>query len=539
MTEKTVNIGSVDDLQENQMKQLTVDELPVLLTKWNGMVHALGGTCPHYGAPLHEGTLHDGHVICPWHQAKFDLKTGDLLEPCSLDALERYDVRIERGDLLLSLPANPSGRRQMAMAEFDPGRDQRTFAVIGGGAVAATAVEALRQEGYQGRIVMVSQEDRLPYDRPNCSKGYLAGEPASPWVWLDIRSEEFYNWHHIERLNKRVAVLDVPQRTIQFDDGATLKPDKVLVASGAVPRRLDVAGANARNVLLLRSLSDCNAIIARAGAGKKAVIVGDSFIGMEVASSLAKRGMHVTIVGLDKTPFAKVLGEDIASLLRKAHEAQGNVFKLGRTVSRFNGEEEISSVTLDDGTTVACDFAVVGIGVRPATDFIKDVPLNPDGSLDVDGKFRVAEGVYAAGDVACYPDPHHEGERLRIEHWRVALQQGRAAARAMAGNARPFDAVPFFWTEQCGMALAYMGWAPAWDEVIVSGDLSNSDFVAYLAKDNRLLAMISPHSEKLSAFEELMRLKRLPPAEVVRGKSQDEMLKVLRAVEAERVVECV
>ena len=528
MKAKTVNIGSTHDLQDNQMKQVKVDDSPILVAKWNGGFHALSGTCPHYGAPLHEGTLHDGHIICPWHQAKFDVKTGDLLEPCSLNGLEHYDVHIEHDNIYLDMPDKTEGSRQMPMARFEPARDKRVFAVIGGGAAAAAAVEALRQEGYRGRIVMISQEDHIPYDRPNCSKGYLAGDPASTLVSLDIRSVDFYKQHHIERLNRHVMAFDVPQRSIQFDDGTTLVPDKVLLASGSIPRKLDVPGANRRNVLVLRSLNDCNAIIALAQRGKKAVIVGDSFIAMEVASSLANRGVQVTIIGRAIVPFKQVFGEEIANTLKKAHESKGTLFRSGRTVSRFNGSGEMSSVTLDDGTTIDCDLAVVGIGVRPATDFVKSVQLNPDGSIDVDGEFRVAAGVYAAGDVARYMDPHNEGQRIRIEHWRLALQQGRAAARAMVGNGKPFDAVPFFWTDQCGVSLAYVGWAPTWDEVIISGDVSKSDFVAYLLKNNRFLAMISPHSEKLSAFEELMRRGELPPAEAVRGKSQDEMLNVLK-----------
>jgi NADPH-dependent 2,4-dienoyl-CoA reductase/sulfur reductase-like enzyme len=451
------------------------------------------------------------------HKATFDVRSGDLLEPPALDGIAAFRVRVDGDDVYVDRSEEPPLGRTMPMYACDPAADPRLFAVIGGGAAAAAAVEALRQECYIGRILMISPEDRWPYDRPNLSKDFLAGELEAKW--LPLRSPEFYEEHVIERRVASVTRLDVRTRTLMLDDGTTLAPDAVLIASGARPRRLDVPGAALPGVFTLRSQTDAEALAQAAAAAQRVVVVGASFIGMEAAASLAKRGLEVTVVGPGAVPFATILGEDVGRLVQARHEEHGTHFALGRGVTRLVGEGSVRAVQLDDGQRLDADLVVVGIGVEPVTGFVEGVERDRDGGLPVDGQLALAPGVWAAGDVARYRDPY-SGADLRIEHWRLAEQHGRAAARAMAGRGRPFDGVPFFWTQHFDLELGYAGAGRGWEEVVVVGDLGAGDFTAFYATGERLLAACGTQRKELGAFVELMRLGQLPSASDLRGRQQ-------------------
>jgi len=504
-----------DFLQDSQMKYLIVGQTPVLLARVDGQYYALGSVCPHYGGPLPEGTLHDGRITCPWHQATFAVQTGDLLDPPALDGLPKFEIRREAEEYLIIVPDAPPERRTMPMCGCNQLKDHRTFAVIGAGAAAATAVETLRQEGFEGRILMIGSEDRVPYDRPNCSKDYLSGKFKSADKWLPLRPTAFYEKYDIERLSARVVEMDVPSRRIVLDEGTTLTPDAVLIATGAVPRRLKVPGADLPGVFTLRSWDDCNAIIDALKDSKQAVVIGDGFIGMEAASSLAHRGLAVTVVAHGLVPFARAFGEAVGGMIREIHEENGTVFRFGRSVASITGSGRAQQVHLDDGSVLDADLVLVGIGSDLATAFIKGVHLSDDGSIDVDEHLAVSDGVYAAGDIARYPDPA-TGERIRIEHWRLAEQHGRAAARSMAAKPQLFKGVPFFWTEHFGFSLSYAGHAGEWDEFIVDGNIAKRDFVAFYANKGRVFAAATTHSERLGPFIELARSGRLPPASLLR-----------------------
>ena len=513
---REVELAKVGDLKDGEMKAFDVGETKVLLARVNGNVHAVGATCPHYGAPLAEGALCGERIICPWHHASFDVKSGDLLEPPALDALPRYEVRIEGERVIVALPDEPVDRRAPLMARHDARQDERTFVILGGGAAGYMAAQTLREDGFQGRVLMITREDRLPYDRPNLSKDYLQGH-AEP-EWMPLRPDEFFTDYDIEVMRgKDASRIDAATRAIGFSDGSSLTYDALLVATGGAPRKLPFQPDDLANVFLLRSFADADAIIEAAAQGARAVVIGASFIGMEAASSLTERKCSVTIVAPDTVPFQKTLGAEIGALFQRLHESHGVKFKLGANVSRFEGVGKVEAVVLENGERLEADLVVVGVGVKPATDFLRGVGLSDDGGVIVDEHLRAADGLYAAGDIANFPSAL-TGERQRIEHWRTALQQGRIAAHNMAGEAISYDSVPFFWTRQFDAGLSYVGHAEKWDEIIIQGDVSAQNFLAFYVKGNRVLAVAGMNRDRdIAAFEGLMRVDRMPTTDQLKG----------------------
>ena len=516
MSEKEVAVARVGDLSEGQMKSFTVGEQTVLLTKVDGKIFALGAHCPHYGASLEEGALCGDRIICPLHHATFDARTGDLLEPPSHEALPTFDVRIDGDSVMVKIPDEMPFSRTPDMAKADAHVDSRTFVILGGGAAANSAAQTLREDGFQGRILMITQEQRLPYDRPNLSKEYLQGN-AEP-DWMPLRPESFYEEHDITvLLNKQVTGVDVKHRAIEFAHQEPLDFDVLLLATGGVPRTLNIPGASLGNVFTLRSQDDCDAIINQAAEGKRAVLIGASFISMEVAHSLIEKKVSVTVVAPEAVPFERVLGREIGEMICKYHEGTGVDFRLESTVTRILGDERLSGVELANGEKIDCDFVVMGVGVRPATDLLHGIELQPDGSVMVDDFLRVTEDVYAAGDIVTFSD-WRTGQPTRIEHWRVALQQGRCAAHNMVGKQTPYRSIPFFWTIQGDVRLVYVGHAAKWDDIIIDGDLNAKKFIAYYVAKNEVLAAAgSNRYREMDLIEELMRVGRMPKAETLRN----------------------
>jgi NADPH-dependent 2,4-dienoyl-CoA reductase/sulfur reductase-like enzyme/nitrite reductase/ring-hydroxylating ferredoxin subunit len=498
-------VAGTADLQDGHMRTVTVGGKKVLLAKLDGRFYAAAARCPHWGGSLPDGTLHDGHVICPLHAGAFELRSGDLLEPPPLDAIPTFPVRVVGTDVFVDRPDDAKDSRLMPMSHADAAADSRLFVIIGAAAAAAAAAETLRQESYEGRIVMVSSEDRWPYDRPKLSKDYVAGTVQAKW--LPLRSPEFYAEYGIERLHARVTSLDERSRVITMQDGGTLEPDAVLIATGGTPRGLQVPGADLPDVFTLRSWSDCDALIAAAENAGRAVVIG-----MEVAAGLAQRGLEVTVVGHGAVPFESTLGEPVGTLIRSYHEDHGTRFAMGHSVVRFCGENRIETVELDDGNTLLADLIVVGVGVRPDTSFMEGVDIAADGGLPVDEHLSVAPGVWAAGDVALFTEARGH-RRMRIEHWRLAEQHGRAPARAMLGGVQPFTGVPFFWTQQFEREIYYAGAGQGWDEMVVRGDLQAWDFTVFYTRESRPIAACGTRGSEIGAFIELMRAGKLPPVD--------------------------
>jgi NADPH-dependent 2,4-dienoyl-CoA reductase/sulfur reductase-like enzyme/nitrite reductase/ring-hydroxylating ferredoxin subunit len=483
--DREYTVAKVGDLKDGQMKQVEVEGRQILLVRLDGQFHAYGATCPHQGAPLAEGVLHEGHIRCPWHQSIFSALTGEMVAPPTLDSLPRFEVRVDGDQVRALLPETIPAGRTPTMAEPAEG-EERTFIILGAGAAGVVAAQTLRQVGFGGRIVMVTREDTRTYDRTELSKGYLAKADAK---YPALRGDDFFSTHGIELLKGReVTEVDVRSRTISCSDHTWMQYDKLLLASGSVPRRLDVAGDTLGNVFLLRSMQDAQAVRAAVAAGaRRAVVVGASFIAMEVGASLASRGIQVTVVAPDTTPFKSILGERIGRMLQQLHESKGTVFMLGARVDHFEGDGTVREVVLVGGQRLTADLVVAGVGVRPATEFLRDLETNTDGSVTVDEHLRAVGNVFAAGDIARFPD-WRTGEPTRIEHWRCAQEHGRVAAMNMAGWDAPYRGVPFFWTNQFKLSLGYVGYARTWDEIVYDGDVEGRNFIAYYLSDARVLA---------------------------------------------------
>jgi NADPH-dependent 2,4-dienoyl-CoA reductase/sulfur reductase-like enzyme/nitrite reductase/ring-hydroxylating ferredoxin subunit len=512
-------LANTSDLRDGEMKEVSAGGARILLARVGEEFHAVGAACPHYGAPLAEGALCGTRVVCPWHHACFDVTTGDLEEPPALDSLPRYEVRIEGGRVLARVPEQAEDRVPPRMSKRDAS-DSRMFVILGAGAAGYAAAQTLREDGFRGRVVVITREDRGPYDRPNLSKDYLQGH-AEP-EWMPLRRDEFYKEHDIELLCEReVTRVDAAAKTVTFHSGDTLAYDALLVATGGSTRRLNIPGSDLKNICMLRGFSDADSVIETAGRSSRAVVVGASFIGMEVAASLRERGLDVTVVAPSREPFESTLGPEVGALFRRAHEERGVKFKLGSIVYRFEGSSNVEAVTLEGGERIEADMVVVGVGVHPATGFLEGATLDEDGGVVVDAHMRAANGLYAAGDIACFNDPR-TGERMRIEHWRTAQQQGRVAAHNMADRPTAFDGVPFFWTRQFDKGLLYVGHAASWDEIVYDGDVAARDFLAFYVKGGRALAVAGVNRDRdVAALEELFRLGLVPAVEQLKGRGTD------------------
>jgi NADPH-dependent 2,4-dienoyl-CoA reductase/sulfur reductase-like enzyme/nitrite reductase/ring-hydroxylating ferredoxin subunit len=510
MTKKEVTVALDGEMKDGEMKQVSVNGTEILLARVKGKYHALGAHCTHYGAPLVEGVLSDERIVCPWHHACFNAATGDMEEPPALDSLPCYGVRVEGENVIVRLGGEAEDRRTPAMTKSDSSADARLFVILGGGAAGYAAAQTLREDGFQGSVLMITREDRAPYDRPNLSKDYMQGH-AEP-EWMPLRADEFYAEHDVEVMrDKEVIRADAAKRLITFKDGETLVYDSLLVATGGTPRRLNIPGSDLKNVFVLRSFHDADAIIQAVREASRAVVIGASFIGMETASSLRERKLSVTVVAPDKVPFEKTLGPEIGRLLQQVHESHGVQFKLGASAASFEGDGAVKAVVLSSGERIETDLVIIGVGVRPATTFLEGFNLHRDGGLFVDRHLCAADGVYAAGDIAYFPSAL-TNERQRIEHWRTAQQQGRVAAHNMAGQEVEFDGVPFFWTRQFDAGLLYVGHATGWDEIIYQGDVSRQDFLAFYVSGNRVAAVAGMNRDRdMAALEEVMRLRRMPP----------------------------
>jgi NADPH-dependent 2,4-dienoyl-CoA reductase/sulfur reductase-like enzyme len=461
---------------------------------------------PHYGAPLAEGQLCGGRLVCPWHCAAFDVQTGRLLDPPALDGLRKYPVRVEGNDVFIQLPDKTIESKMAPENDIAQERDNRIIAIVGAGAAGSAAAEAIRELEYRGRVLLIG-DDHPAYDRPACSKQYLASQISDDK--LPLRSPEFYGRKGIECLGRRVSSVDVRTGTVIFQKAQGIVADKVLLATGAVPIPLGVPGNDLGGVFTLRTWRDSRNIREKARKSQHAVVVGDGFIGMEVAASLVEYDCQVTVVSPNRPPMVTILGKELGQRLQQLHEENGTRFRLGHEVHALLGEGNVKSVELDDGSQLPADFVVVGIGARPNADVVEGYPKNPDGSVDVDQYLRLNDIVYAAGDVACYPDAY-SARRIRVEHWRLAQQQGRTAAGNMVRPSVPFDGVPFFWTRQFGVSFTCAGHADEWDEVVLTGDPDALQFSAYYVKDGRLVSIVGTQTERTIAFMRQMRAGRLP-----------------------------
>jgi NADPH-dependent 2,4-dienoyl-CoA reductase/sulfur reductase-like enzyme/nitrite reductase/ring-hydroxylating ferredoxin subunit len=474
--------GSETDLADGAMRAVEVGGRKLLLTRLGGRCHAVGATCPHAGAPLHEGVLRDDVVICPWHKAAFQVTTGRRVEPPAVDDLPSFPARVVDGRIVVSVDDEPGINPASTRAEVEA----RCMVIVGSGAAGTAAAQALREEGFGGRLVLIGREDRLPYDRTILSKYTLSGQKGGEKT--PLQDEAFYDRHRIERRAGEVTLVDPAARTLTFTDGEILVFNAALLATGGRPRPLDIPGHDLAGVHLLRTAGDAEAIVRTAARAKRAVVIGAGYIGLEAAGSLRERGLEVAVVAPQGAPLEKQLGAEIGNVFRRVHERKGVVFHLGQEVAALERGSRVQGVRLTDGTVLPADLVVAGLGIVPETDFVRGLPRGKDGGLETDARLRVADGLYAAGDIAAFP-LYGRGERIRVEHWRVAEQHGRVAALNMLGRDTVFDAVPYFWTIHYKQRLDYVGHAEVWDEMVVDGDLDKPEFLAFYIQNAAVQAI--------------------------------------------------
>src|SRR5436305_869914 len=400
-----------------------VDEA-VLLVRQGAEVFAIGAECTHYHGPLAEGVITDGVVRCPWHHACFDVRTGEALHAPALSPVACWKVEQQDGTVIVRDKLDQPKPRPRGKPSGAPNK----IVIIGGGAAGFAAAEMLRRHDYQGSIVMLSNDDAPPVDRPNLSKDYLAG--SAPEDWLPLRPDGFYAEAEIDlRLKTDVVSIEPKARKAVLAGGGTIAYDRLLLATGAEPVRLPIPGADQPHVHTLRSLGDCRAIIDLVQGARRAIVIGASFIGLEAAAALRAREIEVHVVAPEQRPMERVLGSEMGDFVRALHEEHGVIFHLGDTVTAIDGKR----VTLQSGGVLDADLVVIGVGVRPQVGLAEQAGLKLDRGVLVNAQLETSvPGIYAAGDIARWPDPY-SGENIRVEHWVVAERQGQTAARNMLG----------------------------------------------------------------------------------------------------------
>jgi NADPH-dependent 2,4-dienoyl-CoA reductase/sulfur reductase-like enzyme/nitrite reductase/ring-hydroxylating ferredoxin subunit len=458
-----------------------VGDKEVLLVRSGGEVFAVDAHCTHYGGPLVEGLVTGDGIRCPWHHACFDLRIGEAVRAPATFSLNCWQVEEKDGRIFVRGKRQPA-KTKHATQPSAPGR----IVIIGGGAAGFAAAEMLRRREFGGHIAMISGDPDAPVDRPNLSKEYLAG--SAPEEWLPLRPDGFYKENNIDlRLGTDVVSIDTKNRHVVIAGGEQFGFDRLLLATGAEPVRLAVPGAGQPNVHTLRSLADSRAIIAAAKGAKRAVVVGASFIGLETAASLRARTIDVHVVALDKCPMKRILGPELGDFIRTLHEERGAIFHLEDTVAAISG----TKVTLKSGGVLDADLVVAGIGVQPRLSLAENAGLALDRGVTVNEYLETnITGIYAAGDIARWPD-RHSGDNIRVEHWVVAERQGQVAALNMLGGRHKFEAVPFFWSAHYDVVVNYVGHAEQWDEILIDGDIKAKDCLVNYRKKGRTLAVAS------------------------------------------------
>lgn len=488
-------VARQDQLIDERPIRVKAGAKDLLLVSQGMQLRAFQADCPHAGAPLDEGAICEGYLICPWHKAAFAIDSGEVCEPPALASLKRHAVRVEGQTVWVDDEAMPAAAPPVR-------QDERRFVVVGAGAAGAAAVCALRAKGYSGQLLWIDPEPRSAYDRTALSKFVIAGDmpPAETPALLD---DDFYRTAQVQRLTGQVQNLDAHARVITLTDGQSVTYDAALLATGGIPQRPQIDGINLPGVFVLRSLSDAEQLCNATRPHARVVIVGDSFIGLEAASALRKAGLAVHLVARHEVPLHDQVGDRIGLALRDLHERNGVVFHTPAEPLRLEGDSRVQAVVLDNGERIETDLVLIGIGVKPATDPISTLPLADDHSLIVDAGMRAAAGLWAAGDMVTFP---LAGRPLRIEHWRLAQQQACVAAGNMLGEQREFADVPFFWTYQYGKTFEVLGHAEHWNHIDYVGDPERHEVIALLCIDDQVESVVAcEHQRAMAVLSQRMK----------------------------------
>uniref|UniRef100_A0AAX7T6S8 Rieske domain-containing protein n=1 Tax=Astatotilapia calliptera TaxID=8154 RepID=A0AAX7T6S8_ASTCA len=450
----------------DRMREVDLGSGRALLIKEHGEFTAMGHKCPHYGAPLVKGVLSKGHVRCPWHGACFNIATGDIEDFPGLDSLPIFQVTFHTGcthHIILFAGQSPAG---------------------------LVCAETLREEGFTDRIVMCTMDKHPPYDRPKLSKSL-----ESTAEQLRLRSMDFLQDHDIELLKeKEVVAIDVKTQSVIFEDGLRMEYRKLFIATGSKPKPMNYKGKDVRNVFHLRTPEDANSIAWLAN-NKNAVIVGTSFVGMEVAAALTDKAHSVSVIGIESVPFKKALGEKVGKAIMKLFEANRVKFYMLNEVSEMVGHHgQLKEVVLKSGKVLRADVCVIGAGSVPATGFLKQsgIHLDSKGFITVNKNMQTnVDGVFAGGDVVMFPFQPRNNKKVNIPHWQMAHVHGKVAALSMMGRATEVKTVPYFWSAMFGKTIRYAGYGDGFDDVIIQGDLDELRFVAFYTRSEEVVSVAS------------------------------------------------
>lgn len=504
----------IQDIPDGGMKSYHQDEQIILITRDGSQVSAMQGKCPHAGADLGKGLRCENRIICPWHHATFDAQSGELLEPLAIAGLERYEISDEGADRVIQLD------KPLPAPEPTPQQEHTQTLIVGGGAAGFMAATHLRSNGYAGKITMISADDHAPYNRPLLSKMYLAGNIDEDKLLLGGGSWAKKNSVDLQ-INTRANEINPETKQVILDNGEVLTADYLIIATGAAPQRPPIDGAELDNVYVLRSLHDAKAI-GNAADGQRVVIIGTGFIGMEVAASLTQRGStaSITVIGMSDSVMDNIVSPTVGSGLQNFHESKGVTFKMGAQVSEITGANgKVSGVTLTSGETIKADVVILGTGVQPRVEVINTPKKYRQDGVNVSANLLLEQGAYALGDIA---NANSVFGQLRIEHWRVALQHGMIAAENILKQGddnievRPFDErLPFFWTQQFGKSLRYIGHAETTEHAILRGDPNELNYVEFYFNDDSedakvIAASGLAHDQDIIAIGELIRLDNSP-----------------------------
>uniref|UniRef100_A0A8C7LB51 AIF family member 3 n=1 Tax=Oncorhynchus kisutch TaxID=8019 RepID=A0A8C7LB51_ONCKI len=475
------SVCHVKDMENGQMREVDLGSGRALLIKEHGEFSAIGHKCPHYGAPLVKGVLSKGHVRCPWHGACFNIATGDIEDFPGLDSLPTFQVRVEKDKVIIRANKQDlqSQKRSKAMARCSAVINSSTgfshILIVGSGPAGLVCAETLRQEGFTDRIVMCTMDKYPPYDRPKLSK-----------VCTEIQSTP--QRLHKDYPHKDLAVaVDGKVKAVTFQDGSRMEYRRLFIATGSKPKPLNYKGQDVRNVFHLRTPEDANNV-ARLANNKNAVIVGTSFVGMEVAAALTDKAHSVSIIGIEAVPFRKALGEKVGKAIMKLFETNRVKFYMLNEVSEMVGHHgQLKEVVLKSGKVLRADVCIIGTGevASPATGFLKQsgVHMDSKGFVPVNKTMQTnIDGVYAGGDIVTFPFPGRSNKKVNIPHWQMAHVHGRVAALGMMGRPTEIKTVPYFWSAMFGKSLRYAGYGEGFDDVVIQGDVDELKFVAFYTR---------------------------------------------------------
>jgi NADPH-dependent 2,4-dienoyl-CoA reductase/sulfur reductase-like enzyme/nitrite reductase/ring-hydroxylating ferredoxin subunit len=463
------------------------DGEPVILVRKGDEIFATGAVCTHYNGPLAEGLVVGETVRCPWHHARFDLRTGEATGAPALNPLPCFNVHRQNDMVMVS------GKKQAADFHVACGLNPESVVIVGAGAAGAACAEMLRAKGYAGPVSLAGDDEPNPVDRPNLSKDFLAGTAEEDWT--SLRTREYYQSIDVDLVTGDPAVRISPAANqVSFRSGRTLSYGALLLATGAEPRALSIEGADLPHVYRLRTLADSKAIIAKAQGARTCAVIGSGFIGLEAAASLRQRGLAVTVIAQASVPLDRILGAELGRFVQSLHERHGVRFFMDAKPRAIRADR----VELGDGRFVEADLVILGVGVSPRTSLAEVAGIKTDNGVIVDQTLRTsAAGVFAAGDIARYPEPC-SGEATRVEHWVVAERQGQAVARSMLGIGGPYRDAPFFWSQHYDVTISYVGQAASWESCEIKGELEKRDAWAIYRRSGRTVAVATIGRDRLS-----------------------------------------